>query len=290
VADSLRPLDEPDEVRIGAWKTVDELRPKVKPRSGPSAPQSLAEFMEQNDYSDSGDEGGGESGNETQSTLALRGVGETTLAVAARGGSKVAWAARSQAYATVVIASTGATPELTYIRCHREQRRHLLLTRRLREDTGTASALVKAVQIAAQMARDGSLPAPGGRRTSEFMKRCAEAARAVSPEAETDASKLPREEQEAVRRALGNEKEPYQGCLSEECLDEDTVWVTEELGGLSYSRCARCKMLKAMGRTISTPLSIIENRLKLERGVSLRRSLAEHSELPFTRDVRRRTE
>ena len=155
----------------------------------------------------------------------------------------MAWVARAAAYATVVLASTGPTPELTYIRCHREQRRHLLLTRWLREENG--ELLVDAARIAAQMAKDGSLPAPGGRRTSEFMRRCAEAVRVVNPTAETDATKLPREEQEAVRRALGNEKEPYQGCLSEECLEaesanaEETVWETTELMGLSYSRCAR---------------------------------------------------
>ena len=121
------------------------------------------------------------------------------------------------------------------------------------------------------------------------MQRCAEAVRAVNPTAETDATKLPREEQEAVRRALGNEKEPYQGCLSEECLDEETVWETTELMGLSYSRCARYKMLKAMGRTISNPLSIIQHRLDMERGMRLRRSLADCPE-PFIRNVRRRTE
>ena len=70
----------------------------------------------------------------------------------------------------------------------------------------------------------------------------------VNPKAETDTTNLPKEEQEAVRRALGEEIEPYQGCLSEGCLDEETVWEAHDLGdGLQLSRCARCVSLRPWG-------------------------------------------
>jgi len=259
VADSLRPLDELDKERIGKWQTVDELRPE--------------------EDEEDGDEG--EARAEPAPTLALRTEGLALLEVDRATQVKIAWAARAQAYATIVLAQTGPPPELTYIRCRREERRHLLLTRRLREQGATV--LADCVRIAAQLAKDSSLPAPGGRRTAEFMRRCAEAIKAVNPKAETDPSQLPREEREAVRRALGDEKEPYQGCLSEGCLDQAPSWETHDLGdGLQLSRCVRCRMPKSWGRTVTSPLDFIKESLKRERGMTAR--LAEEN----TRNVRRR--
>ena len=255
---TLRPLDELDKERIGKWQTVDELRPEED---------------------EDGDEG--EARAESAPTLALRTEGLALLEVDRATQVKIAWAARAQAYATIVLAQTGPPPELTYIRCRREERRHLLLTRRLREQGATV--LADCVRIAAQLAKDSSLPAPGGRRTAEFMRRCAEAIKAVNPKAETDPSQLPREEQEAVRRALGDEKEPYQGCLSEGCLDAETVWESHDLGdGLQLSRCVRCRMPKSWGRTVTSPLDFIKESLKRERGMTER--LAEEN----MRNVRRR--
>ena len=105
----------------------------------------------------------------------------------------------------------------------------------------------------------------------------------VNPKAETEVTNLPKEEQEAVRRALGAEKEPYEGCLSEGCLDEEPVWETTDLGDdLKMSRCVHCRMPKAMGRTMSSPLDLIRERLKRERGMTFGR-LEENM-----RNVRRR--
>jgi hypothetical protein len=197
--------------------------------------------------------------------LALRQAGGT-LAVRGPAANWAAWAARAQAYATVVLCCTGPAPELTYIHCYKEARRILLLTRRLKDEG--ADDLVDVVRFAALLAKEGSLPGHGHQRTCEFMRRCAEALTAVNPLAETDLAKLPREEQQAVRRAMGDEKEPFQGCMSEGCLGKDTAWVTEDLGDdLKLSRCARCKMPKAMGRTLCTPMSLIAERLKRERGM-----------------------
>ncbi len=254
ISKSLRPLDELDRCRIARWQTVNDLR---------------------GDDSD-------EDGEAEETTLALRQAGQIELGT--EGGALVAWAARAQAFATICLASTGGLPELTYIRCSdKKQRRHLLLVANLREEK--AAILADAVRIAAAMARNGSLPAPGRQRNCEFLRRCVEALKVVNPKAEMDATKLPREEQEAVRRALGGEVEPYKGCLSEACLSEETVWETHDLGdGLQLSRRARCRMPKAMGRTVAGPLDFIRESLKRERAATCR-----NMEVRL-RNVRQRTE
>ena len=60
IEDSLRPLDELDAERIATWKTVGDLKPKVRVRPQNSAVDvmfegrapTLAEYMEQADWSD----------------------------------------------------------------------------------------------------------------------------------------------------------------------------------------------------------------------------------------------
>jgi hypothetical protein len=253
VATTLRPLDELDKVRIDGWQTVNDLR---------------------------GDDSEEEDSPAHETTLALRQAGQIEMSI--EGGALVAWAARAQAYATICLASTGDMPALTYIRCsEKKQRRHLLLLNKVREEK--AEILADVVRIAAALAKNGSLPAPGRQRTCEFLRRCVEALKVVNPKAETDLTKLPGGEQEAVRRGLGKEVEPYEGCLSEGCLDEETVWETTDLGdGLQLSRCVHCRMPKAMGRTMSSPLDLIREHLKRERGMTAR--LAEEN----MRNVRRR--
>jgi hypothetical protein len=255
VATTLHPLDELDKVRIDGWQTVNDLR-------GDSEADSDEDSQE--------------------TTLALRQAGQIEMSI--EGGALVAWAARAQAYATICLASTGDVPELTYIRCsEKKQRRHLLLVAKVREEK--AEILADVARIAAALAKDGSLPAPGRQRNCEFLRRCVEALKVVNPKAETEVSNLPKEEQAAVRRALGDEVESYQGCLSDSCLDEETVWETDDLGdGLQLSRCARCRFPKAMGRTIASPLDLIRESLKRGRGTTFAR------EEERLRNVRRRTE
>jgi triphosphoribosyl-dephospho-CoA synthetase len=263
VSKSLRPLDELDKVRIDGWQTVNDLR-------GDSEADSDEDSQE--------------------TTLALRQAGQIELDL--EGGALVAWAARAQAYATICLASTGDMPELTYIRCsEKKQRRHLLLLAKVREEKAESARasqgllLADVARIAAALAKDGSLPAPGRQRNCEFLRRCVEALKVVNPKAETEVSNLPKEEQAAVRRALGDEVESYQGCLSEGCLDEESVWETDDLGdGLQLSRCARCRFPKAMGRTIASPLDLIRESLKRGRGTTFAR------EEERLRNVRRRTE
>ena len=294
VEDTLRPLDELDADRLAAWKTVDDLRPKFRPPSAvgeadivsaafvkPRAPKpdvappprapTLAEWMEQHDSSDDEEEGAS-----LPQTLMLYGSAsvDADTALSTRGGPShsawVRWVAQAQAWATVTIATTGPTPELTYIRCHREERRRLLLTRRV---TGEDSApcMAETVRIAAKMARQGSLPGPDGPRgrKSEFLRRCAEAARTANPLAETDIKRLSPEDQAVIRLALGCGEAPYEGCLSEGCLDEETSWASRDLSmprdsrKLTMSRCSRCGMPKAFGRVVSSLADIVRS---MERG------------------------
>ena len=144
-------------------------------------------------------------------------------------------------------------------------------------------------ELVSRVAQDGAGPGPGRQGTCGFLKRCRSARKAVNPLAETDPGKLPREEQAAVRRAMGDEKDPYQGCMREQCLSKETVWVTEDLGDdLKISRCSSCKMPKAMGRTLNTSLSLIAERKKAERGGSLRKSFEDLPPFDFRRSVRQR--
>jgi len=124
------------------------------------------------------------------------------------------------------------------------------------------------VRVAAKMARQGSVPGPDGPRgrKSEFLRRCAEAARTANPLAETDIKRLCPEDQAVIRLALGCGEAPYEGCLSEGCLDEDTSWASRDLSmprdrrALTMSRCTRCGMPKSFGRIVSSLADIVRER------------------------------
>ena len=99
-----------------------------------------------------------------------------------------------------------------------------------------------------------------------------DAVKEIKPSAETDITRLPEEAQAAIRRALGQEEAPYDGCLTESCLDEETTWVTRELGmpgekPLHLSRCYRCQLPKSFGRTIHGLKDFLRPTLKRERAL-----------------------
>eukprot|EP00973_Karenia_brevis_P052104 7237332-Karenia_brevis.AAC.1 len=75
------------------------------------------------------------------------------------------------------------------------------------------------VEVAMQLAEAGSIPKAAGEhgRTSEFLRRCATALRAIDPKAETDIKKLDAEQQALIRRALGGKGPPFDGCFSPDC-------------------------------------------------------------------------
>jgi hypothetical protein len=103
------------------------------------------------------------------------------------------------------------------------------------------------VKVAMQLARDGSIPGPEPhRRRSEFLRRCAEAVKAIAPQTETDVQQLSAEDQNSIRRSLGSHEAPFDGCMSAGCLDEETTWLSAVSG---ISRCSRCRMPKSFGRS-----------------------------------------
>ena len=332
VEDSLRPLDELDAERLAAWKNVDDLRPKVRPRQckpdllgtknftrddltdvsftfvrprpgdarpptePPKRAPTLAEFLEENDWTEEEDEeeaqDEGRGGDATPPrALTLHGSAtmncEAALALWTDPSQAMSswttentWAARAQTQATIVIASAGVAPQLTYIRCHREARRHQLLARKLGEQYATPGML-QAVEVAADLAREGALPGydgPRGRK-SEFLRRCVDVVKEMNPSAETDITRLPEAGQAAIRRALAQEGEPYEGCLTESCLDEETTWVTRDLSmphdekPVYLSRCSRCGCPKTFGRTFHDLKSAMRPTLKRERAALMPKTL-----------------
>ena len=101
-----------------------------------------------------------------------------------------------QELATVLLSHTGPVPNLTAIRCHREDRRVQLLLWHC-----SARTMAGMVRVAARLAAEGCSPGP--RNKSEFIARCAEAVRQVAPQAETVLQNLSAEEQASIRRSLG---------------------------------------------------------------------------------------
>eukprot|EP00959_Pyramimonas_sp_CCMP1952_P010831 227038-Pyramimonas_sp.AAC.1 len=140
-----------------------------------------------------------------------------------------AWEYRAKKEATIILAEAGERPaQVGYVRCHREPRRQLLLQNRVKDEYRNPR-MPDVVRVAAQLANDGSFPSPSGEhgRRSEFVKRCAAALRAIDPRSACEISELGDADQTEIRKHLGGEKEPYEGCFNEECLDLQTTWVTE---------------------------------------------------------------
>ena len=102
----------------------------------------------------------------------------------------------------VVLLSAGEPlRELTYIHCHREERRVELLSKRL----PVLSDMSECVQIAAILAMEGALPSPLGPRArkAEFLARCENALKRKHPLAQCDLKQLPAEDQRKIAVALG---------------------------------------------------------------------------------------
>jgi len=171
------------------------------------------------------------------------------------------WEFRAKQEATIVFAEAGARPELKFIRCHREERRQLLLQGRVKKEFETAT-LLNVVRVAMKLAKDGKIPGIGkhGRR-SEFMERCSTALAALNPEAERVVARLPSEVQALICSALGGDGPAYDGCFSEQCLDMPAAWVRVDD---QLSRCARCKYPMSFGRTVKRLADIQGTRFELK--------------------------
>ena len=111
------------------------------------------------------------------------------------------------------------------------------------------------------------MPGPGEHgRKGEFIKRCATALQALDPSQESDLKKLSAQDQAFIRQALGGVGgdviTPYEGCLSDGCLDEETTWTIFDLSmpgedAMQMSRCTRCNCPKVFGRTVHSIRDIL---------------------------------
>ena len=146
------------------------------------------------------------------------------------------WHARVQTLATIVFCQTGPIPELKAMRCHREERRVALLLRR-----SSAKTMAGMVCAAVRLAAEGCFPGPRSKGKSEFIARCAQALKQRVPQAETVLTKLSKEDQAFIRKSLAGqeEKEPYEGCLYEKCLDKEIKWEKIEEKATEARRQAR---------------------------------------------------
>jgi len=134
-----------------------------------------------------------------QHTLALTDTASFSGTLAIQR-AKVDWVEMAQKFATISILSVGSC-KLTYIRCHREARRVLLLASAVKSHP----TLSDVCQVAATLAEAGALPSPLQDRVvkSEFMKRCIAVLKTTHPSAEYDVKKLPFKDQRNIIVALG---------------------------------------------------------------------------------------
>ena len=176
------------------------------------------------------------------------------------------WGHKVRTEAAIVLAECGARPEhLTFIHCHHEARRQLLLQSKVRE-AWQRPTMRHMVEVAMQLAEARSIPGLGEHgRTSEFLRRCATALRAIDPKAETDIKKLGSEEEALIRRALGGKGPPFDGCFNPDCVDQKTTWVTQG----EISRCSRCKLPKAAFRNFKSLGELLRNTTTREFGQSM---------------------
>ncbi len=164
------------------------------------------------------------------------------------------WEYRAKVEATIVVTESGTRPTLTFVRCHHEARRLQLIVQSV-QDTYRKFSMLAVVREATALAKAGAIPSAIGPRSrkSEFVKRCAAALDVLDASAEKDITKLPSEDQIAIRRMLGGEDEPYMGCFSESCLDKEPAWVTPNV----YVRCSYCNMPMSCGRTWKTGRDLV---------------------------------
>ena len=218
---SIRPLDALDKVRLDAWSTVGQLRPPFPKTPRPERPTppdtNLKDFLAaiQNEESDDEDDG--------PRMLAIQdGMVEPPRPDAAMSDGELAmyregyeyafakWRQNVHCSSIVVMLSVGALTDLTYIACHREERRVQFIVAKLKQ----LPDLAETCTLAAELTREGLLPQLSGARArkAEFLKRCQAALAIKNPLAELDVKKLPRQDQRTVALALEPDKKICSRC------------------------------------------------------------------------------
>ena len=279
----LRPLDEVDKDRISAWQTMADVRPRGFNKRAREEADSEEEVLLplakrtktlQAFLAEVAEESSEDEGSFAPPRLALTDSAPTPAEAAARQREALrcatsaelnirdptsVWEHRAKREATIVLAEVGERPsQLAYIRCHRENRRLLLLQQRIRAAGGAPRrelSLLHVVQTAARLARESVIPNPGKHgRTREFVERCAAALEVLNPEAPTAIGDQSREDQLAIRRALASDGEEfYLECLASQCTrgEAKTVWVKRAKSAFedfAISKCSVCGTLQAFGR------------------------------------------
>ena len=217
---SIRPLDALDKVRLDAWSTVGQLRPPFPKTPRPERPTppdtNLKDFL-------TAIENESESEDEGPQMLAIQdGMVEPPRPDAAMSGGELAmyregyeyafakWRQNVHCSSIVVMLSVGALTDLTYIACHREERRVQFIVAKLKQ----LPDLAETCTLAAELTREGLLPQLSGARArkAEFLKRCQAALAIKNPLAELDVKKLPRQDQRTVALALEPDKKICSRC------------------------------------------------------------------------------
>ena len=214
VEQTVRPFDELDKQRLDSWQTAAMLRPKFPAAPKPEAPASeLPRTLQElaASLSDSEDE------DEGPRMLSLTDAGLPCIEAVEQPGltsqdisfyqdvfayARDTWYDSAKERAVVVLLSAGEPlRELTYIHCHREERRVELLITRL----PVLPDMIECVTIAAILAMEGALPSPLGPRArkAEFLARCETALKRKNPLAQYDLKQLPAQDQRMIAVALG---------------------------------------------------------------------------------------
>ena len=211
---TVRPFDELDKQRLDSWQTAAMVRPKFPAAPKPEAPASelprtLQELAASLSDSEAEDEG--------PRMLSLTDAGlpcvesveqpdvfsqDVTFYRECFEFARDTWYDSAKERAVVVLLSVGEPlRELTYIHCHREERRVELLITRL----PVLSDMSECVSIAAILAMEGALPSPLGPRArkAEFLARCETALKRKNPLAQCDLKQLPTQDQRKIAVALG---------------------------------------------------------------------------------------
>jgi hypothetical protein len=288
----LRPLDEVDRDRITAWETLDSMRPasgvkrkreddddeveiRFVPKGDPiEAPLPKGPTLEEWMAAESSDD---DLPIPPPRLMLTNGPSPSVPTTVNFLDPTSVWEHRAKTEVALVMVEVGERPELTYIRCHREPRRQLLLQSKVKA-AWTSPSMVDVVRTAMQLAKDGSIPGLGEHgRTSDFLKRCGVALQALEPSKESVFTKLPPSEQHAVRQALGAKEPVWEGCFN--CLVDKPEWVVTDLA-LPHSsrnhprreapmpmyRCANCKSPKASGRSYTGLGDMLAPTRERERG------------------------
>ena len=132
--------------------------------------------------------------------------------------------------------------------------------------------LIHTMKVAALLAEDGAFPGPmtseHGRRR-EFIKLCQKTLLDLAPTAETDPQKMSWDDAKAVRLIMQGEDapDPYEGCYTTECMGKEPSWGEPEIvhhpdgvQQIEITKCTRCFMPMAWGRTIHSLLDTLDHR------------------------------